>query len=112
MPDFTKAALAWNLQWDADWVTAVAFLGPTRRVAAGNNLGQILVWDQPEKPGGDPPKPVLRFDGHTNVVSRLAATPDGRTLVSASYDHTVRYWDLPETLPAPSETVALNAVTI
>src|SRR5262249_36059323 len=24
-----KATLAWNLPWDADWVTAVTFLGPT-----------------------------------------------------------------------------------
>lgn len=111
MPDFKKAALAWNMPWDADWVTAVAFIGPTRRVAAGNNLGQIVVWELPEKPGGDPPKPVLRLDGHTNVISRLAATPDGKVLISASYDHTIRYWDATATAE-PTETVALNAHTI
>jgi WD40 repeat protein len=111
MPDLTKPTLAWTLPWDADWVTAVAFLGPTRRVAAGNNLGQVLVWELPDKPGSDPPKPVLRLDGHTNVISRLAATPDGKTLISASYDHTIRYWDAAATAP-PSDTVALNARTI
>jgi WD40 repeat protein len=111
MPDLTKPTLAWTLQWDADWVTAVAFLGSSRRVAAGNNLGQILVWELPEKPGGDPPKPILRLDGHTNVVSRLAATPDGKVLVSASYDHTVRYWDGTATAD-PGETITLNAQTI
>lgn len=46
-----KAALAWTLPWDADWVTAVAFLG-NHRIAAGNNLGQILVWELPDKTGG------------------------------------------------------------
>jgi WD40 repeat protein len=112
MPDLAKPSQAWNLTWDADWVTAVAFLGSSRRVAAGNNLGQILLWELPEKPGGDPPKPVARLDGHTNVIAKLAATPDGKTLVSASYDHSIRYWDMPDTLPAPSATVALNERTI
>jgi WD40 repeat protein len=112
MLDLSKPSQAWNLMWDADWVTAVAFLGSHRRVAAGNNYGHILLWELPEKPGGEAPKPVARLDGHTNVISRLAATPDGKTLISSSYDHTIRYWDIPETLPEPTETVALNAQTI
>jgi hypothetical protein len=91
---FDKAALMWTLPWDDDWVTAVAVLGPTRRVAAGNNIGQILVWELPENPGAATPVPVRRLDGHTNVISRLLATPDGRWLVSASYDHSVRLWDM------------------
>ena len=113
MPDLTKPSLAWNLTWDADWVTAVAFLGPSRRVAAGNNLGQILLWELPDRAtGGDAPKPVARLDGHTNVISRLAATPDGKTLISSSYDHTIRYWDIPAALPAAAEPITLNARTI
>ncbi len=112
MPNLAKPTQAWNLVWDADWVTAVAFLGSTRRVAAGNNLGQILLWELPEKPGGDAPKPVARLDGHTNVISRLAATPDGKTLISSSYDHTIRYWDIPEKLPEPTVPLLLNARTI
>jgi WD40 repeat protein len=112
MPDLAKPTQAWNLQWDADWVSAVAFVGSHRRVAAGNNFGQMLLWELPEKPGGDPPKPVARLDGHTNIVSRLAAPPDGKTLVSASYDHTICYWDIPAKLPEPTETVALNERTI
>ncbi len=111
MPDFTKPTMAWNLTWDADWVTAVAFVGSSRRVAAGNNLGQILVWELPEKAGGDPPKPILRLDGHTNVVSRLAATPDGKTLLSSSYDHTIRYWD-PVAKPDGEAKLVLNASAI
>jgi WD40 repeat protein len=106
--DFNKAALVWNLPWDADWVTAVCFLGSTRRVAAGNNLGQILLWDLPDKPAAAAPPPVRRLDGHGNVISRLLATADGRWLISASYDHTIRYWDM----QAPARdgaTVALNS---
>jgi len=112
MADLSKPTLAWTLPWDADWVSAVTFLGPSRRVAAGNNLGQILLWDLPAKAGGDAPKPVARLDGHTNVISRLTATPDGKTLVSASYDHAVKFWDIPASLPTPTEPVTLNASAI
>jgi WD40 repeat protein len=86
-----KATLAWTIPWDDEAVTAVAFL-EANRLAAGNTLGTIYVFDLPEKEGA--PTPVRRLDGHTNLVSALAALPDGRTLVSASYDHTLRVWDL------------------
>jgi WD40 repeat protein len=108
--DPSKAALAWTLPWDADWVTAVCFLGPGR-VAAGNNLGQILVWDLPDKAGGPTPPPVRRLDGHTNTVNRLVATPDGRWLISASNDHTLRCWDL-QAESTGSEALVLNAERI
>jgi WD40 repeat protein len=104
---FDKAALAWTLPWDADWVTAVCFTGPNR-VAAGNNLGHLLVWDLPDKAAGPAPVPVLQLDGHTNTINRLLVTPDGRWLISASNDHTIRYWDM----QAPAkrkDKVVLNA---
>jgi len=105
-PAFDKATLAWTLPWEDDWVTAVAVVG--RRLVAGNNLGQILVWELPEKPGGPVPPPVRRLDGHTNTITRLLAAPDGRTLISASYDHTVRYWDL-DAEATGSDRVILDA---
>jgi WD40 repeat protein len=105
-----KSAPTWKLPWDADWVTAVCFVG-SNRVAAGNNLGQILVWDLPPTPGAPAPAPLRRLDGHTNTVNRLVATPDGRWLISASNDHTVRYWDLQGTA-AGTEPVVLNAQAI
>jgi WD40 repeat protein len=86
-----KATLAWTIPWDDDAVTSVAFLGP-HRLAAGNEQGTIYVLDLPEKDGG--PAPARRLEGHTNVVTALAALPDGKTLLSASYDHTLRAWDV------------------
>jgi WD40 repeat protein len=127
---FDKATLVWTLPWDADWVSAVSFVGNSRRVAAGNNLGQILVWELPEKPEKAPeatekspakkstaePKgaaapPVRRLEAHTNVISKLLATSDGRWLISASYDHTIRYWDM-QADAGKEETIVLNARTI
>lgn len=102
-----KGGPLWSLPWDDDWVTAVCFLGP-RRIAAGNNLGQILVWNLPEKTGVPAPAPTLRLEGHTNVINRLIATSDGRWLISASNDHTIRYWDMQAT-PQGTGTVILNA---
>jgi WD40 repeat protein len=110
-PNFDKAKLAWNLTWDPDWVTSVRFLGNTRKLAAGNNLGQIMLWELPEKPDAPVPDPVRRLDGHTNVISRLVSTGDGRWLISASYDHTIRYWDM-QSEAKETEEIVLNARTI
>ncbi len=105
---FEKLTLAWMLPWQEDWVTAVTFVGPGRRLAAGNRRGHILVWDLPEAPGGELPTPVRRLEGHTNEVTRLLAAPDGKTLISASYDHTIRSWDL-EAPAAGSAEIILDA---
>lgn len=91
---FDKAPLAFTIPWDADWCTAVTFAGSSRKLAAGNKLGQILVWDLPETPTNEVPVPARRLDGHTNAITALAATPDGRWLISTSYDHSIRLWDL------------------
>jgi len=92
--DFNKAQAAWSLRWEDDWVSAVAFVGNSRRLVAGNQLGALLVWDLPEKPGTQELLPVRRLDGHTNVITKLLPLPDGRRVVSASCDHTLRVWDL------------------
>jgi WD40 repeat protein len=90
---FDKAKLAWNLPWDADWVTAVTFIG-NDRVAAGNNLGDILVWQLPAALSEKAPPPALHLTGHTNSVNRLLTTPDQKHILSASNDHSIRIWDM------------------
>jgi WD40 repeat protein len=105
---FTKARLVWSLTWDADWVTAVRFLGTGRKLAAGNNLGDILLWELPDKLEGDAPKPTRKLSGHSNCISRLEATADGRWLHSASYDHTLRSWDM-QAEAKGNDKIALNA---
>ncbi len=103
-----KPSHQWQLTFEGDWPTSVAFLGNGRRIAAGNRTGQIYVWELPENPpeseagkdekkdGEGPPDfpPSRRLDGHTNGITHLRTTPDGKTLVSASLDHTVRLWDI------------------
>jgi cytochrome c len=93
---FDSTAIRWSLtrnaaeqvlRFHADAVNAVALLGPGRAATAGAD-GRIAVWTF----GKAEPDAVL--EGHTAPIAALAASPDGATLASASWDHTVRLWPL------------------
>nr|VFK60527.1 MAG: WD40 repeat [Candidatus Kentron sp. TUN] len=38
--------------------------------------------------------PLRLFKGHSNVILSLAFSPDGKRLLSGSFDHTARLWDV------------------
>lgn len=100
-----KFAPLWQIPCEGAWPMSVAFVGP-RRLAAGNRLGEIFVWTWDESATKDtPPKVVRRLDGHTNTVTRLVGPPDGRTLISASLDRSVRIWDLDAPATGQAEVV-------
>ena len=77
------------------WITLVAFAPDGKTIAAaggatGNSSDtwDIWLWDMYS---GDL-KNILQ--GHMHEISSVAFAPDGKTIASASYDQTVRVWDV------------------
>lgn len=70
-------------------LTRIALDRGGRRLLAGAADGSIALWEQ----GGSTTAP-LALVGHGDRVNDLVVTADGRTLVSASDDDTLRVWDL------------------
>ena len=80
-------------------VNAVGFTANGALYAAGGEPGrggEVVVWSAERlarEDGGEATEP-LRLTGHADAVLAAAATPDGTTLVTGSYDRTVRLWNL------------------
>ena len=100
---FASAKVIHTLPWNGDVISAVAFIG-NDKIAAGNKRGDILIWNLPGI-GGSTPDPVRRLVGHTGEINRLLVTPDGKTLISASNDRTVKYWDALSEAGEPAKVV-------
>lgn len=119
-----KIKPAWKLTFEGArttvaWPSALTFAGSHRRVVCANHDGTILMWELPESPvagkvldasgkevdGIAAPPPVKQLVGHENAVTHLVCAPDGKTLISTSLDHTVRFWDLEAAASGEAEVV-------
>ena len=61
-------------------------------------------------------QPIRQFRGHHAPVSAVAFAPDGQSLASASFDHSIKVWDVPrgavvQTLAGHRDTVLTLAYT-
>jgi cytochrome c len=107
---FDTSAIRWSLSRNAaeqvlrfhsDAVNAVAFLNDGRIATAGADA-KIGLW----RAGQVQPDTVL--EGHQGPIVALAVSPDGTTLASASWDHTIRLWPLGGGAPRVLEGHAQN----
>jgi WD40 repeat protein/serine/threonine protein kinase len=76
---------------DQERVYAIALSDDGEVLASGGDYSNIILWRKNES-GAFEQTTIL--NGHTNWVETLDISPDGTTLVSGSYDHTVRFWDI------------------
>lgn len=65
-----------------------AATGKSLRLACGNDEGKVRIWDLYERGN----KPVA-LDSHSSSVSALDYSAEGNTLITASRDQTVMWWD-------------------
>jgi cytochrome c len=96
---FDTSVIRWSLRKNAaeqvlrfheGAVNAVGFLNDGRIISSGEDA-RIAVWNRGES------EPSVVLAGHTGPVAALGIAPDGASLASASWDHTVRLWPLART---------------
>jgi WD40 repeat protein len=61
------------------------------RLAAGDLLGRVRLWDLEHDPDGRNPR-ILH--GHTGMVCRVSFSPDATRLASSSEDGSIKIWDV------------------
>jgi WD40 repeat protein len=71
---------------DGAWAAAACADGAVRVVSLPTD-GKLA--------SGGPTRDIRTWPGHTEAVSCLAFTPDGKQLASGARDQTVRFWDVP-----------------
>ncbi|HEV2293407.1 MAG TPA: WD40 repeat domain-containing protein [Tepidisphaeraceae bacterium] len=97
MPDAGLFARINALAWTPDGLSILAADGseedPLRPAPVGfafESSQSIRVWDASSG------KPLAKYVGHVNAINDVAVSRDGKTLVSASADGSIRYWKMPD----------------
>jgi WD40 repeat protein len=81
------------------WVTSAAFLNSGSQLATGGGesllyrAGDVKLWDV--KSGAQ----LASLEGQPTIVWSLAATPDGKTLITSGYDGKIIVWNMAEKKP-------------
>jgi WD40 repeat protein len=79
----------WSIRSKKAWSSRVLFLCQDKLLAAGCGDGQVRIYRCSDG------QAVANLTGHSRTVMALALSPDGKTLVSSSFDGTVAFWDVP-----------------
>ena len=90
-------------------IWGLALSSDTRQLAAALGNGDIALW---QRTGADqfPTLPRI-LKGHTSAVRRVAFSPDGKQLLSASLDGTLKLWQ-PEKSSQPLATLSAHEASV
>lgn len=72
------------------FVRAVIFDSERARLITGHGDRSVVIWTL----AGPSPEVIARLRGHGEGVSGLVLSPDGASLYSASWDKTIKLWDI------------------
>ena len=93
-----------SLDGNASGVTTVAITPDESLIIAGNEAGEILLWNTADV-AQKPEEPLAIFHGHTDLVTDLLITADGQTLISSSNDGLIQVWSLSPIDDRPQATL-------
>jgi len=85
--DAASHAIRMSLPGHGDEVYSVAFSADGKRLASGDRIGSVRLWDLVSG------EELIALEGHSGPVDFLQFTPDGSRLVGASaHDHRIVVW--------------------
>jgi WD40 repeat protein len=83
-----KGGRAWTVAFTPDGMRAVTGGGNLLERDGNKTEASLRLWDLTTG------KEIRQFQGHTKDVRRAAISPNGKQLLSGSFDGTMRLWDL------------------